>query len=30
MTRYLWVTSRKDEGFPTVVSCRITVGRQTS
>ncbi len=29
MTRYLWVASRKAEGFPTVVSCRIAgVGRQ--
>lgn len=29
MTRYLWVASRKAEGFPTAVSCRIAgVGRQ--
>ncbi len=29
MTRYCWVASRKAEGFPTAVSCRIAgVGRQ--
>ena len=29
MTRYRWVASRKAEGFPTAVSCRIAgVGRQ--